>query len=521
MYIRKNNIYKFVFMSFFLFVTFFVSAIEAKVFYLHPAGQEKIDKPDHYYGLWEIKSVSPGDVIYCNGTYKNSFFIDNWQGTRDNPVIIKAAPDATPVINGYIDIQRSKYIKIEGFTVQNSKYGGVMIQKGSSNITVYKCNIRNNGLGIWIANGAGGENRIIENEVSYSKTQGIAAALVNCEYRKETILAGNIVHHNRYMGFEINANYYIIEENIVYNNGEGYAGSSGIHLFSAGPGENSGDNNIIRYNISYNNIELKGPDGNGIQLDQWCDNNEVYYNLCYNNDGSGICLYDSSNNKVYNNTLYGNMQKTDKSYFFSGELILAGDHVKNVDRTNNNMIMNNIVVAKDIGTYAVYIDKITSDNSISMNNNLFFHLKNDYFYFWKDKKGKSEKINEFNSLAGFSDNQYCDPGIIISEPVKISNFIPTNTLCVKDLAVDLGQKYDILKNKIINGVPDIGSFELGNNIEITDDTLPTESTDNNNNDDNNNGDNNNNNNNVIQKSLSRVINLIDGVRYRIINIFFK
>ncbi len=514
MYIKKNNIYKLVFMSFCLFFIFFVSVIEAKVFYLHPASEEKTDKQDQYYGLWEIDSVSPGDVIYCNGIYKNSFFIDNWQGTRDNPIIIKAAPGETPVINGYIDIQRSKYIKIEGLTVQNSKYGGVMIQKGSSNITVYKCNIRHNGLGIWIANGAGGENRIIENEVSYNDTQGIAAALVNCEYGKETVLAGNIVHHNKYMGFEINANYYIIEENIVYNNGEGYAGSSGIHLFSAGLNEDSGDNNIIRYNISYNNIELQGPDGNGIQLDQWCDNNEVYYNICYNNDGSGICLYDSSNNKIYNNTLYGNMQKVDKSYFFTGELILASDHVKNVDRTNNNMIMNNIVVAKDTGTYAVYIDKITSDNSISMNNNIFFHMANDYFYFWKDKKGKGEKITEFNSFAGFSDNQYSDPDIIISEPVKISNFIPVNTLSIKDLAVDLEQKHDILKNKIINGIPDIGSFEMGSNFEIPDDTLPVESSNGNSN-----VDSSKKNKVTLRNVLIRIINVIAQIGDRITNIF--
>ena len=201
----------------FALVLFWFGRGVAKTLHLHPVGTGT-QHGNHYYGLWQIKSIAPGDIIYCyddDGAYNSPFFLGGWKGTAEQPITIINASGEHPVIKGYIDIQDSQYIEIKGLTVTESPYGGILIQKGSHHITVARCIVKNNALGIWIANGAGMANRIMHNEVFSNATQGITADHVNCTSGNETILAENHVYDNGYHGFEISANYYIIEKNVV------------------------------------------------------------------------------------------------------------------------------------------------------------------------------------------------------------------------------------------------------------------------------------------------------------------
>ena len=357
------------------------SDVFAKTMHLHPAGTGT-QHDNHYYGLEQIKTVSAGDIIYCHsdaGDYKNPFQINSWEGTAEHPIILMNASGEQPSINGYINIEDSQYIEIKGFTVSKSQYSGIMIQKNSHHITIAKCIVKNNPLGIWIGNNAGMANKILKNEVFHNSTHGIATDHVDCTPGNETIMAENNVYENGYHGFEISSNYYIIEKNIVHKNGSDSAGTSGIHLFALNSGDNVGNHNIIRYNTSYDNTELNGPDGNGIQLDQWCDDNEVYYNLCYHNDGAGINIFDSSKNLIYNNTLFGNMVDPGSSHIYKGELTLASDK-SSLDRTKDNRLLNNIIVATDQSTCAIYIGSYTSNNQIEIKHNLFFNKQGSTLY---------------------------------------------------------------------------------------------------------------------------------------------
>ena len=70
--------------------------------------------------------------------------------------------------------------------------------------------------------------------------------------------------------------------------GQASGGTSGIHLYSGSSAEDSGDDNLVRWNMSYANKDIVAVDGNGIEVDQWCDGNTVAYNVAWGNDGAGL-----------------------------------------------------------------------------------------------------------------------------------------------------------------------------------------------------------------------------------------
>jgi parallel beta-helix repeat protein len=210
----------------------------------------------------------------------------------------------------------------------------------------------------------------------------VAINLVNAVPGQETVFAGNTVSNNGYHGFEIHGSHYIIEDNEVFANGVALPGTSGIHVFSRNPSENSGDHNVIRYNRSYGNIEHQGPDGNGIQLDHWCDNNAIYYNLVYENDGPGISIYDAAANRVQHNTVYANMRDPGRDHPYPGEIMLASDTESDVDHVRDTTISGNIVFATRSGVHSLYVGPRTADNELDISGNLFFHALDEPVIYW-------------------------------------------------------------------------------------------------------------------------------------------
>lgn len=447
-----------------LLCLFLPTASHARDYQLYPENKGTTDGTK-FYGLWQIENPSPGDVIYCHddfGPFTVAFLVKGWKGTTDNPITIKAAPGETPVLETYVDIQESQHIVIDGLTITNTPYGGVMIQNGSDSITVSNCIVRNCGLGIWIANGAGMNHRIMNNQVFSNTTQGIAADRVNCTAGHETVISGNRVYDNGYMGFEMTGNYYIIENNEVYDNGKSIAGTSGIHIFSYSADDGTGDHNIIRYNITHDNRELQQPgtDGNGIQVDQWCDYNQVYYNLSYNNDGAGINIYDSADNSIFNNTLYGNMKDPINSHLLKGEMTLATDYTKqeNLDLTRNNSVVNNIIVATRTGVYPIYIDDLTSDNPLIIKNNLLYHTGNGPLYFFNGSSHTT--LQDLENIPGNSGNIQADPLFVKTQPSAQDDFKLSKTSPAIGKGVDVNLHQDIEGQTVLQGTaPDIGAFE--------------------------------------------------------------
>ncbi|MCK9554471.1 right-handed parallel beta-helix repeat-containing protein [bacterium] len=423
----------------------------------------KVKKENSLASFFQIRwsDVKPGDTILLYddyGPYREPFIILG-KGTPEKPIIIKAAEGEKPVIMSSVIFSHAENIVFENITISNHFERGIIIREGSHHITIKNCVVKNNGLGIWIGGYAGINHKIINNEVFSNETHGIAIDVVNCKRGSETLIAGNRVYNNGHHGMEINGSYYIIEENEVFNNGLKHLGCTGIHTYAKDAKQDTGDHNIIRYNVCYRNRDTKKFDGNGIQLDQWCDYNEVYYNICYENDGAGICIFDSSNSVVYNNTLFNNALDSGKSHQIKAELVIASDFTKNVDHTNNISVFNNIVVANNKNVYAIYVDRLSSDNKLSINNNLFYNLKSDKFYIWDDRTVKD--INKMDNLnAKIKGNLSDNPLFTTKTPAEINGFkLQENSPCIGK-GIYTGQKRDIFGHIIPeNRNPSLGAIQ--------------------------------------------------------------
>jgi len=442
-----------------------VSDAQARVWTVYPAGKA-VEGANVIVGFSSIdwSKIQPGDVLEIKGSqgsFKESLVIAV-RGTKTAPIIVRAVSGETPVIENSIVITDSAYVHVEGLTVTGSAYAGIIIQKGSNHITIADNDIHDNALGIWIGNQAGDSNMVLNNRVYNNSTHGIAVDSVNCASGKETVISSNEVYGNGHHGIEILGSYYIVEGNVVYQNGAAVSGTSGIHIFSRSPQEDSGDHNVIRYNVVFQNKESNGPDGNGIQLDQWCDYNEVYYNICFDNDGAGISIYDSSDSKVYNNTLVGNMIDPGKSHPFKAELYLASDVANNVNHVQNVTVVNNILVAVRPGVPAIAVYSPVTGNPISIGHNLLYHKAGDAIFYWGGTKGKD--ITTWNKkAAGGGDDLYGDPLFVSLQgttPSQVSDLrLKTGSPAI-DKGINLGQSRDISGNNVPqgNGV-DIGALE--------------------------------------------------------------
>lgn len=434
----------------------------AMTYHVYPLGTGTTGG-DRIYGpsQFDWSRAAPGDVflLYDDGGTFKEFLTIYSKGSPDLPIIIKPAPGEAPVIEASVVLVQAEYVNVEGLAITNSPYSGVIIRTGSHHVSVSRCQVTNNGLGIWIGDGGGMENRVFDNEVSYNKTHGIAVDSVNCAAGRETLISGNRVFENSYHGIEITANYYIIEKNEVFRNGKDLVGTSGIHIYSPSADHDSGDHNIIRYNISHHHIAKSGADGSGIQLDQWCDFNEIYYNVCYSNDGAGINVFDSSSDYIYNNTVYGNMIDPGNSHPIKAEIILASEFTHNVDRTNNIVLLNNIVVAENLSSYAIYVDRLTSDNHLEIEKNLFFHSQGAPFYFWNSQTGTD--ITAWNQFPGSVSNLYGAPQFVHASPRLPADFGLASSSPAIDAGKSHGVKLDILGQAVPQGSgADLGAVEF-------------------------------------------------------------
>jgi parallel beta-helix repeat protein len=343
-----------------------------------------IDQPWQTISKVVGMSFAPGDRIHFKRgeVWDGEYLHISVNGAADAPIVFQAYGEgANPRIeNASISISGAAYAVVRDFDVSGSGYAGIGIQQGSHHITVTRNVVHHNASGIWLGNGVGMNNVVSDNEVYLNAGNGIAVDTVFCTPGNETIISGNRVYSNVWHGMELSANYHIIEQNVVYDNGENPDGSddivghSGIHFFSryhANEEDKGGDHNIVRYNIVYDNRdnEPSATDGNGIQMDMWCDNNLVYDNIAYGNDGPGIISYGGSNNQIYNNTLFDNAQHLGWRLAQTQLMIASSDEVP----AANNLIANNIAYSQDANAYAVFIEEDARSRGNTFTHNLWYN----------------------------------------------------------------------------------------------------------------------------------------------------
>jgi parallel beta-helix repeat protein len=343
------------------------------------------------------------------------------RGTSEQEITIRAAPDENPVLEAPIVIRDSAYLRLEGLTVSGTPHAGIHIKRGSHHITVADCVVARSGMGVWITDNAGCHHVIRGNRLHDNETHGIGVDAVNCAEGSETRLEQNEIYENGYHGIELHGSRYVVAANLVYRNGASLVGSSGIHVFSRSPADPAGDHNVIRYNVSYGNREPTGPDGNGIQIDQWCDHNEVVYNIAFANDGAGIILFDAANVLVSHNTTYDNARDSGGSHFtpLRGELVLASSG-HDQDRVHDVRVHDNILVANQREAAAVVVDELTSDNRLSIENNLVFHHRRGRVVRWAGREVEAVPVSAAGS--GSRRGMRADPGFVERHPSSKEGF---------------------------------------------------------------------------------------------------
>ncbi len=365
-----------------------------------------------------------------------------------------------------------------------TKAVGIYLSDGANNCHIDNNEIQNHQVGIWggIDNNnyqLGCNNVFSKNDIHDNVQNGIAFDKSDCSIGEETIIADNSVYNNGYHGIELSARYYIIENNIFYNNGvDGIGGASGIHAYSRASDEpmsedRGGDHNIIRYNTINGTKDDTGTrtDGNGIQMDMWCDSNLIYNNVIYNNDGAGIILYGASGNEVYNNTMYGNGQDLGVRYGqYEMTIIaaqLAGSNGNGWLHSENNIVKNNIAMAVGSETtrFGVSIcDTSILDNNIFSNNDWYnnYGVRHTGIVDLINHITNTKTISEWNAYSWASDEFAADPLFI---DASNNDFSLDHTSPAIDKGIDLNTKgitddFD-KKNRPLLGGYDAGAYEHG------------------------------------------------------------
>lgn len=318
-------------------------------------------------------SLPPGtEVIVAAGVPQDAVMI-NARGTAAAPITVRPSTASGNIVVRYgVDFQNASYVRLTGVQVEDSPWQAVMIRRGSDHLTIDRAALRRAVIGLEIADDAGTGHQILDNLIEDSGTTGISVTRAKSSPTDRTRIAGNQITRSGHHGMEINGSNYLIERNTVSYSGRLIGGTSGIHLYSASPQEDTGDYNIVRYNFTHHNRDTLLSDGNGIQVDQYCDNNEVSFNVSWANDGAGIIVFDGANNLLRGNTLKGNALDPGRTHGDLGELIInsAGPQT---NRSRGNRVLDNVIVATQPAARGLYVDYTTAPNANTVGPNLVHH----------------------------------------------------------------------------------------------------------------------------------------------------
>lgn len=348
-------------------------------------------------------ALEPGsEVRVRSGTYAYPVVIAA-RGTADRPVRIAAEPGARPLLTYSVVIEGAAYVVVEGLTVRGAEHAGFILRAGSAHVTVGGSTVEESGLGIWIGAGAGTGHRITGNVVSRNRTNGIAVDVVNADPDDPSVISGNTITGNGIHGIELNGSGYVVEGNRVSGNGVSMSGTSGIHVYARDAAQDAGDRNLIRYNLVTGQHESDGQDGNGIQLDRFCDGNVVAFNVAWGNDGAGITLFDAGGNLVANNTLTANMRDAGGRHAYKGEIVLAGDYTKAAGRARGNRILNNLVVATRPPVAAIAVEATAVRGGNAVGPNLLHHAQGGPLYWIAGRTGRDAAGSDLSEAPAFAD----------------------------------------------------------------------------------------------------------------------
>lgn len=361
----------------------------SKNVYIDPAAPESGNgSRSNPFNSWARVTWSPGtSYLQKGGTLWDETLLVTGSGTPREPILIGSYAEQDQLRQKAalksVVFDHAAYVKLDGFIVSVPEQPAVTIAGGSHHITVTNSVLKYSGSGLWIREGAGGANRIANNEIHNNKSHGIAVDRAHAREGEETIIAGNKVINNGSHGIDIYGNYYIVERNEVAYNGFNLPGTSGIHVYAADAQEGAGRHNVIRHNIVYETYQILGPDGNGIQLDHWTKHNEVHDNLVFRNGGPGVNLFRVTDSRIYNNVVFDNMASPAHLQFErKPEVALITLSLRPEDQTEYVTVVDNLIVANDDGVYPIYVDAPTILHPLLIQGNRYHHTLGGKLFYW-------------------------------------------------------------------------------------------------------------------------------------------
>ncbi len=331
-----------------------------------PGGNGSLFRP---YNTWSQVTFQPGNsYVQRAGTSTTATINIVAEGTATAPIRIGSyGAGAAPAITGIINLNGAAHVTVAGMTIRNPGGAAIAIQAGAHHNSIYGNTLAQSMIGVWIGNGAGGDNAIVQNTVRDNAIIGIGVHEISNPDGHPTTIAGNTVTASGAHGIDITGNNFIVVANTVSRSGMTISGASGIHVFGGAEGAPNGYGiaNTIVNNVTFDNRDAAGPDGNGIQLDQYTYGNIVIGNLATGNDGAGIMLFDSHGNTIAGNLADANQRDPGATHEVRGDFVLAGS----LDLTQANFIAGN--TALSTGGPAILVDALTADNANGFSGNVW------------------------------------------------------------------------------------------------------------------------------------------------------
>jgi hypothetical protein len=353
--------------------------------------------------------IHAGDTVLIDpGTYPsrlgtgNSMVVNGVVGTAAKPITVEGADAANPprLDAGILVAGSSQYVWIRDLDVsrnaQSQPYGAVVVQGKSAQILLSGLTVHDSYVGIeFVDTGLG--NAVEQSDIYGNAQHGITAgppssAFVPDTNHRSSIMA-NAIHDNGAHGIEITGPDWTVEHNRLADNGAKVHGTSGIHVFS--PAGISGSygcrENLIAYNFVTGQRDLDGTDGNGIQIDDFCDDNEISFNVVWSNAGAGVSVLDGRGNVVRANTSYSNATDQGRAAVhpgvFRGEIILGSMpdlcanplvpaslcHVA-AGRSSDNVVADNLMVSGFAAVPGLFVsDEAVRRNKNVIDQNLYYN----------------------------------------------------------------------------------------------------------------------------------------------------
>jgi len=361
----------------------------------------------------------------------------------DGDIVIEAEERAA-----CIAVSNRDYITIQNLTLEMAD--SAVTTWTCSNLTVSSCTMQYcEDVGVSIHASAGGSHLIDSNTFQYcdrtavwiTDNQGSGSGT-------ESTISNNTMHDMKGGGIYLWGNYWIVENNTIYDCGIITTLAQGIHVWDDGGGD-KGQNNIIRYNHVYD-ILGHDEDGAGIGLDIKTTANQVYCNLFHGCEGPGIYIHSGTSNLIYNNVCYDNCQDNTGDLDWAGEIRITTDAV---NATADNLIINNIGYSTQ-GTPAICVVNQAENDNNTIDYNCWYGDSGDWWEWGTSNTGatiagwrtaSSQGVNDINSAP------------LMTDPANDVFTLNPHSPCV-NAGVDVGLTEDYLGLKIRHA-PDIGAYE--------------------------------------------------------------